>query len=607
MPKASFPLFAPAHPELVQQLDEFYTNDDDLTFDLDPIYDSNFLSSLNMKAQNHQSQLSALNSLLNFSTDCGTGNLGQPEINSNQHKDFNAVSWAAIGQNFSSNSLGTEEEEDKKRDKKNTKYAKGKQSRNASIKQKADQVKGSQQKKYNIKKTKKQSISEAEESITSSSTANQQTLLQSFFGNLLPPTVGSSSIEQHMPNLVGTNPGNIGAAFQPMPLLNFNAPSFSNNTISDTNNSMILSDKNNMTTIDTEKSSKKRSIGSVKSSAKSTKKVGGRRKSEEQMERRRERNRILARRTRLRKKFYFESLQKQVLDLKQQNTQLRHLVQKTMKEKAPEVLGKCSAVSEIPLVVRESMGEGDELNRDGTSRLSSGNMSLIKAFQSAQQSFIVTDPSLPDNPIVFATEGFVKLTGYRLDQVLGRNCRFLQGPETDKKSVEKIAKALKDGVDTSTCLLNYKADGSTFWNHFFIAPLRDLNNNVVYYVGAQCAVEKAIDYDMVKLATTIEDADDMLVEYPSPSLSPGGGSHGTKALDDLASDFVDDEEQDNETQIIELTQAHSSESKVCDEPETSGKDSIDEKDEIDSETKLSSIDSVLEVQKTLVNPRESII
>lgn len=601
MPKASFPLFAPAHPELVQQLDEFYTNDDDLAFDLDPMYDANFLSSLTLKAQTHQSQLSALNSLLNFSTDCGMGNLGQ--------QDFNAVSWAALGQNLSSNSLGTEEEEeeDKKRDKKKTKYAKGRQSKNVSVNQKIDQVKGSQQKKYNMKKTKKKALSEAEESMTSSSTTNQQNLLQSFFGNLLPPTVGSSSIEQHMPNLVGTNPSNINAPFQPMPLLNFNAPNFSNNTIStETNNSMILSDKNNMTTVDTEKVSKKRSISNVKSSAKSTKKVGGRRKSEEQMERRRERNRILARRTRLRKKFYFESLQKQVLDLKQENTQLRHLVQKTMKEKAPEVLGKCSAVSEIPLVVRESMGEGDELNRDGTSRLSSGNMSLIKAFQSAQQSFIVTDPSLPDNPIVFATEGFVKLTGYRLDQVLGRNCRFLQGPETDKKSVEKIAKALKDGVDTSTCLLNYKADGSTFWNHFFIAPLRDLNNNVVYYVGAQCAVEKAIDYDMVKLATTIEDADDMLVEYPSPYLSPGGSSHGTKVLDDFASDFGDDEEQDNETQIIELTKAQSSESKVCDKPETSGKDFIDEKEEIDSGTKLSSADTVLEVQKTSVKLREGI-
>ncbi|CAN0506042.1 unnamed protein product, partial [Scytosiphon promiscuus] len=60
--------------------------------------------------------------------------------------------------------------------------------------------------------------------------------------------------------------------------------------------------------------------------------------------------------------------------------------------------------------------------------------------QTAQQTFVITDASLPDNPIVFASGGFLELTRYKLTEVLGRNCRFLQGPETDPKAVDKIRK-----------------------------------------------------------------------------------------------------------------------------------------------------------------------
>jgi len=116
------------------------------------------------------------------------------------------------------------------------------------------------------------------------------------------------------------------------------------------------------------------------------------------------------------------------------------------------------------------------------------DFSFIKALQTAQQNFVVTDPSLPDNPIVYATQGFLNLTGYSLDQVLGRNCRFLQGPETDPKAVGKIRKAIEDGADTSVCLLNYRVDGSTFWNQFFIAALLDAAGEITNYVGVQCKV-----------------------------------------------------------------------------------------------------------------------
>jgi len=117
---------------------------------------------------------------------------------------------------------------------------------------------------------------------------------------------------------------------------------------------------------------------------------------------------------------------------------------------------------------------------------------LMASLNNSQQNFAISDPSLPDNPLVYCSQGFLDLTGYTLDQVLGRNCRFLQGPLTDQSAVDIIRKGVRDGVDTSVCLLNYKADGTPFWNQFFVAALRDADNNIVNYVGVQCEVSKAI-------------------------------------------------------------------------------------------------------------------
>mmetsp|Transcript_8185 Transcript_8185/g.11691 ORF Transcript_8185/g.11691 Transcript_8185/m.11691 type:complete len:151 (-) Transcript_8185:291-743(-) len=117
---------------------------------------------------------------------------------------------------------------------------------------------------------------------------------------------------------------------------------------------------------------------------------------------------------------------------------------------------------------------------------------LMSALSGSQQNFAISDPSLPDNPIVYVSQGFLELTGYKLNQVLGRNCRFLQGPGTDQSAVDIIRKGVREGVDTSVCLLNYKADGTPFWNQFFVAALRDAENNVVNFVGVQCEVSKAV-------------------------------------------------------------------------------------------------------------------
>jgi len=198
----------------------------------------------------------------------------------------------------------------------------------------------------------------------------------------------------------------------------------------------------------------------------------------------RERNREHAKRSRIRKKFLLESLQTSVSLLKGENDKLRSSIRQHLGDaRADDLLQE----DHLKNVIADG-GVIAKTRSEATKVLDDPDFSFIKALQTAQQNFVVTDPSLPDNPIVYATHGFLNLTGYSLDQVLGRNCRFLQGPETDPRAVAKIRKAIEEGKDTSVCLLNYRVDGTTFWNQFFIAALRDTAGNITNYVGVQCKV-----------------------------------------------------------------------------------------------------------------------
>ena len=202
----------------------------------------------------------------------------------------------------------------------------------------------------------------------------------------------------------------------------------------------------------------------------------GRQKSQAQIDRRRERNRILARRTRLRKKFFFEGLQKEVNDLQRDNLLLKDLVTKNLSaEVAEPLLAECNAMESLPRAVHDAVFENSDL--DGQ------DFNLVRSIQRSQQCFIITDPSLQDNPIVYASDDFLNLTGYDRDEVLGRNCRFLQGTETSAQKVEQVHKAVSLGEDVTVTMINYTADGNAFWNKLFIAALRDSQNNIVNFIG----------------------------------------------------------------------------------------------------------------------------
>ena len=96
---------------------------------------------------------------------------------------------------------------------------------------------------------------------------------------------------------------------------------------------------------------------------------------------------------------------------------------------------------------------------------------FFAAVEMTRMPMILTNPRLPDNPVVFANKAFLDLTGYEEAEVLGRNCRFLQGPRTDRDTVRQLREAVEEHQPVSLETLNYKRDGSPFWNAVFIGPV----------------------------------------------------------------------------------------------------------------------------------------
>lgn len=113
-----------------------------------------------------------------------------------------------------------------------------------------------------------------------------------------------------------------------------------------------------------------------------------------------------------------------------------------------------------------------------------GNI-FFAAVEMTRMPMVVTDPRQPDNPIVFVNGAFLDLTLYTEEQILGRNCRFLQGPDTDRRTVDEIRKAIDERRPVLVDILNYKADGTTFWNALFLGPVFDEEGNLLYFFASQ--------------------------------------------------------------------------------------------------------------------------
>ncbi|MBI3789649.1 MAG: GAF domain-containing protein [Gemmatimonadetes bacterium] len=111
-----------------------------------------------------------------------------------------------------------------------------------------------------------------------------------------------------------------------------------------------------------------------------------------------------------------------------------------------------------------------------------------RALRAITQGIIIADAQRPDLPVVFVSPSFEALTGYRADEVLGRNCRFLQGPGTDPAALAAVRTALGRGEPVTVELRNYRKDGSPFWNALAISPVRDADGVLTHFIGVQTDV-----------------------------------------------------------------------------------------------------------------------
>ena len=115
------------------------------------------------------------------------------------------------------------------------------------------------------------------------------------------------------------------------------------------------------------------------------------------------------------------------------------------------------------------------------------------AVRATRMAMIVTDPRQHDNPIVFVNDAFLSLSGYERDEIMGRNCRFLQGADTDRGAVLQVREAIGNCRDIAIDLLNYRKDGSTFWNALYISPVINEAGETLYFFASQLDVSDRVN------------------------------------------------------------------------------------------------------------------
>ena len=171
----------------------------------------------------------------------------------------------------------------------------------------------------------------------------------------------------------------------------------------------------------------------------------------------------------------------------------------------------------------------------------------VRALDAAAEGVTIADARRPDRPLVYANEGFERMTGYPAAEVLGRNCRFLQGAGSDPAAVAEIRAALAECRPCVVEILNYRKNGTTFWNRLSITPIRDPSGTLTHFIGVQSDVsdrrqaedglrraKQALEQDL-RLAARVQQALLPPVEVEVGTLRI---AHTFHPCDDLAGDGV---------------------------------------------------------------------
>lgn len=155
-----------------------------------------------------------------------------------------------------------------------------------------------------------------------------------------------------------------------------------------------------------------------------------------------------------------------------------------MNSNSPHDIPPSEAVDQAHTVFDPSVARFRERHADGVFDGASGVL-FEQAMAQTRMAICLCDPHAPDMPIVFANRAFHHLTGFEAHEVVGRNCRFLQGPKSDRLTLSRIRKALEHEDVLVVELLNYRKDGTPFWNALHLGPIYDADGRLVYFFGSQ--------------------------------------------------------------------------------------------------------------------------
>ncbi|NNJ91130.1 MAG: PAS domain S-box protein, partial [Gammaproteobacteria bacterium] len=136
-----------------------------------------------------------------------------------------------------------------------------------------------------------------------------------------------------------------------------------------------------------------------------------------------------------------------------------------------------------------------------------------RAMAATANGVLITDNTQPDNPVIYVNPGFEKITGYQKEQILGKNCRFLQGGDTEQEGLKDLRSAIKNGEDCKVTIKNYRADGEMFWNQLSISPVFDGKSNISHFIGIQedITTQKLQAEENQNLALVVENTSNTVV------------------------------------------------------------------------------------------------
>eukprot|EP00741_Cyanophora_paradoxa_P002710 tig00000622_g2630.t1 len=168
---------------------------------------------------------------------------------------------------------------------------------------------------------------------------------------------------------------------------------------------------------------------------------------------------------------------------------------------------KTKNLFDLPLAVYESV---PQIISDDSIAIPDLNLKqfIAAALRITMENLIVTDPNIVGHPIVYASPGFQRMTGYTEAEIVGRNCRFLQGSATDRQVTMEIGKAIRAKREYLAEILNYRKDGTPFWNLVYIDPVLDREDEVVVFLGVQFDItsSKSRGDKLAKIRSASQDA-----------------------------------------------------------------------------------------------------